>query len=839
MWRSLRLRIVALVLVAVLPACIVLVWTARTERALLEETARAALLEAARDAGRIHAQTVGEIHGVLAALSAAPSVRGGDGAACAEVAARLLAEGDVYGNVAVARPDGEIFCSAVRPTGGVSVAGLGFFRRALAEEGVVLGELGPDPVIDRPTLTVASAVRSDIGAVMAVAFLSIDVQKVGRSEITEAVPEGFRVTVVDRGGTILAQRPLGAELLPVGGDVLTRLDEVGAGSPGLVFSEGERLAAIALLGREPGAWVVVEVPRAALFARSEQAFLTAILVVVALAFLTILGATWAGEVFVLRRVSALSDLATRLAGGDLGARVGPGRGDDEIGRLEGALDQMAVAIDQLTRRNRLILESAGEGIISVGLAGKVESANPAACTLLGRSEGEVIGRSLHGLVHADTHSEAECPLGVRLAAADATLLEDHFQRPEGAPVPVRIVASPIQDGGARTGVVLFLADERRRILLEQQLRQAQKMEVVGRLSGGVAHDFNNLLTALLGYGELLRDRMGPARSPRELDEMIKSAHRAAALTRQLLAFSRQEVASPRVVDPNVLVRGTERLLRRLIGEEIELVLELDPKVRNVRVDVGQIEQVLLNLAVNARDAMVRRGRLTVRTRALPDGRVGLEVQDTGAGMSPAVQARIFEPFFTTKATGTGLGLAIVADVVQLAGGEISVQSAVGAGTTFALALPGTSAPAEPAWEPDLPVVAGTETILLVEDEPTVRAFARRALEGKGYLVLEAVDAEEAEACADAHVGPIHLVLTDIVLPGPDGVHLAERLQSARPELRALFMTGYAAPPRAEGFSRLEVLPKPFGANVLMRRVRRVLDGGAEAVPDNVVELQRA
>ena len=379
--------------------------------------------------------------------------------------------------------------------------------------------------------------------------------------------------------------------------------------------------------------------------------------------------------------------------------------------------------------------------------------------------------------------------------------------------------------------------------LERQLLQAQKMEAVGRLAGGIAHDFNNILTAIIGYADLLGE--DPATSPdarADLDEIRRAAQRAAALTRQLLAFSRQQVLEPRVFDLNGLVANLEKMLRRLIGEDVELRTALHPDLGPVRADPGQIEQVLVNLVVNARDAMPQGGKITIETDAVeldetyasqhvsvvPGSYTMLAVSDTGSGMDEATRAKIFEPFFTTKAPGqgTGLGLSTVYGIVKQSGGNIWVYSEVGRGTTFKIYLPRVTAAAEAAPEP---VVAtdpgGHETILLVEDSEGVHNLAVRVLRARGYTVLTAHSGAEAETVARTHQGPIHLLLTDVVLPQVGGPELAKRLAAQRPQLKVLFMSGYTDNSivhhgvLAAGVSYLQ---KPFTPEGLARRVREVL-----------------
>ncbi len=384
---------------------------------------------------------------------------------------------------------------------------------------------------------------------------------------------------------------------------------------------------------------------------------------------------------------------------------------------------------------------------------------------------------------------------------------------------------------------------------EAQLRQAQKMEAVGRLAGGVAHDFNNLLTVIRGYSELIMHRLVPGDpSLPDIGEVKKAADRAAGLTSQLLAFSRRQFVSPKIVDVNAIVLNMDGMLRRLIGEDlIELYTDLDPQVWPMRADAGQIEQVIMNLAVNARDAMPTGGRLTIETRNVtigPEGRQGtvvleegsyimLAVRDSGQGMSEEVQAHLFEPFFTTKETGkgTGLGLSTVYGIVKQSGGVIGFESQLGQGTTAKIFFP----KAEPVEQTvsDTGALAdqarGRETILLVEDDPAVRGLVDEALRLKGYQVLIARHGIEALLAGAKHLGPIHLLLTDVVMPQMSGPEVAEQLTIARPAMKVLYMSGY---PDHPVFSKGGVkegtvfLQKPFTTDVLTQKVREVLDGAA-------------
>ncbi|MBK9066769.1 MAG: PAS domain S-box protein [Gemmatimonadetes bacterium] len=423
--------------------------------------------------------------------------------------------------------------------------------------------------------------------------------------------------------------------------------------------------------------------------------------------------------------------------------------------------------------------------------------------------------------------------------------EYRIVRPDGSIRWIRDQAFPVRDADGRVVRVAGVAEditERRQ--LEAQLRQTQKMESIGLLAGGVAHDFNNWLTVIAGNAELLQDVVPEETDGRELiGEILHAGERAAALTRQLLAFSRREVIEPQVLDLNTVVVDTEKMLRRLLGEDILLTTALAPALPRVLVDPGQWSQVLLNLAVNARDAMPTGGQLTLETRALEvdehflRGRPGLgpgrylqlTISDTGCGMTPEVRARIFEPFYTTKSRGkgTGLGLAVVHGIVTQAGGAIEVYTEPGLGTSFKIYLPTVDQAAlGSALEQEVQDVRGTETILLVEDEESVRRVAALALRPYGYAVLQAGNGREALEVAARHPGPIHLLLTDVVMPYMDGRELAATLTTRDPDLRVLYTSGYTDDAvMRHGILQAEVtfLSKPYTPMALLRKARQVLD----------------
>ena len=500
------------------------------------------------------------------------------------------------------------------------------------------------------------------------------------------------------------------------------------------------------------------------------------------------------------------------------------------------------------RRNELLLNCAGEGIYGLDLEGRVTFINPAGAQILGYTVDELIGAPMHATCH---HTRAdgqpfpveECPIyATRSQARVHSVNDDVLWRKDGSAVPVEYVSTPIQgEEGELAGAVVVFLDISQRRRLEGMVQQSQKLEAIGRLAGGVAHDFNNILGVITGYAELMRRQIGeehPAR-PR-LEQVLKAAERAAGLTRQLLAFSRRQAIQPRTLDVNALVADLDKMLRRLIGEDVELELRLGAELGVVKADQTQIEQVVLNLIVNARDAMPSGGELTIETAnaefdaayaaAHPPAQAGrfvmLSVTDTGIGMDAETQRQIFEPFFTTKGPGegTGLGLSTVYGVVQQSGGHIWVYSEPGHGTTFKVYLPRVDAPLETLGEgsPRPLALGGRETVLLVEDTESLREVVRDVLEERGYSLLLASHGEEALALAREHAGPIHLLLTDLVMPKLGGADLARQLRSVRPEMRVLYMSGYTdgAISRQgvleEGSALLE---KPFTSERLAHAVR--------------------
>jgi PAS domain S-box-containing protein len=506
-----------------------------------------------------------------------------------------------------------------------------------------------------------------------------------------------------------------------------------------------------------------------------------------------------------------------------------------------------VALRASEERFRALVENSSDALLLIDGEARVTYLAPSSTRHLGWKPEEMVGRSIFDFLHPDDREL----VGNRMAESlrqpgQLVTAEIRFLHADGS---WRIMegagVNHLKDPSVGAIVVNArdITDRRR---LEEQLRQAQKMEAVGQLAGGVAHDFNNLLTAILGYCNLMLDEI-PREDPLrpDLEEIHSAGERAAALTRQLLAFSRRQMLQPQIVDINTLVQQLEKLLRRLISEDVELVTALAPALSPVRVDPASVEQVLVNLAVNARDAMPLGGRLTIETAnvelddayavthvtARPGHYVMLAVSDTGEGMDAMTSARVFEPFFTTKeqGKGTGLGLATVYGMVKQSGGYIWVYSEPGHGTTFKVYLPHAeqrvSSHSSHAGRRRNDESHGWETVLLVEDEDAVRVLAREVLRRHGYVVLEARHGVDALRIAERHHDDIHLMVTDVVMPHMSGRDLAQRLSTVRPNMKLLFMSGYTdhAVMHRDVTPGSAFIQKPFTPENLARKVRTVLD----------------
>ena len=501
---------------------------------------------------------------------------------------------------------------------------------------------------------------------------------------------------------------------------------------------------------------------------------------------------------------------------------------------------------------RTLIESLPMGLIIANEAGLITDLNESSLRMFGYGREELLGQSIETLLPVrlrNSHQGHRASYIKNPHARPMGLGMELFgRRKDGTEFPVEVSLGPLA-GKGRTLVSATIVDITERKRMEQQLRLAQRMEAIGQLAGGIAHDFNNLLAVIMGSADILVDALPRGDPLGRKVEMIRSAGSSAAdLVRQLLAFSRQQMVQPLVLNVAKIIERTRAMLQRIIGEDIEFRVFVEDTVGSIKADPGQIEQVLLNLAANARDAMPKGGRLTISASnveldaadkkkhdpVVPGPYVMLAIEDTGCGMDLKTQARIFDPFFTTKelGKGTGLGLATVYGIVKQTGGYIWVYSEVGQGTIFRVYLPRIDKPAQPVErEPsEMQALQGSETILLAEDSESLREMAQEYLESIGYTVLAAVSGEKALQWAKDFQGPIHLLLTDVVMPEMSGPELANQMASLRPGVKIIFTSGYTDDAIArQGIldPNVAFIQKPFRPKALAKKIRQVLNGSAE------------
>ncbi len=508
-------------------------------------------------------------------------------------------------------------------------------------------------------------------------------------------------------------------------------------------------------------------------------------------------------------------------------------------RAEKDITRLNAELEEALAWQRQIFEGSQDAVFVSDEQARFVAVNHAATELTGYSHEELLAMGIPDL-HDEPDLAAYRAFHRRILDGERILSEAPIKKKDGGKVAVEFNNSLVVIGGRR---FMHTAgrDVTERKQLESQLVQAQRMEAIGRLAGGVAHDFNNLLTIIQGYGELVRDSLSGDPRHESMDELLKAAGRATSLTRQLLAFSRKQVLEPKIMHLGEIVRETGHMLERLIGEDIALSLVAPGDLATVKADPGQIEQVVLNLAVNARDAMPNGGQLTVSVGSLtmatpldgfpdqlPAGRwVLMTMEDTGCGMDAETLSHAFEPFFTTKerGKGTGLGLSTVYGIVRQSDGRVQVTSVPGRGTSFQIYLPRSDEKTISGAHPSVGSSLGMETVLVVEDEPAVRNLVRTVLERRGYAVLAAEDGAAALDLVDKHTGVIHVLLTDVVMPGINGRDLAARVRARRPTIKVVFMSGYTAdiPTELGTEGGPAFLSKPFNERALTSKLREVLD----------------
>ncbi len=866
---SIQLRLVLLVVAAALPALLFSVSQARTTSAVERANAEQRALQLARRIATRVDDHVNTVDALLVSLTRTmrldPQGEAHNDSLLASVSRDL---GTRFLNLSVATSDGSVVGlsnAAGAAHRHFSVSDRRYFRDAIASRGLGIGEPMIGRISHEYSIALGRAILGPDGKPLGVVAASTLLDQLRAILIPSDLPAGAVVTLTDANGIVLARTEdadawighditalasmRGARRQPEGVMEMTAADSV------------TRLSGFATASRVP--WQgFVGIPTDIALARVHEQERNAVLLGAA-SLVVSLFLAWLLARGIADPVRALTADADAFAAGNLSRRTTV-RPDGELGTLALTFDRMA---DALERRSRQLVASEERyrslfDTLPLPMwvldrdSTRFLAVNQAAVERYGYTREEMLEMSVLDIKPPDDHARLRTVLTENREQTMHGRLARHVTR-SGEVLEVEVSSDDFSYGGRRARLVVANdVTERRRTELalqasQEQLRQAQKMEAVGSLAGGIAHDFNNLLTAILGYCDLALEGIpSDSTASEDVAEVRRAAQRAAELTHQLLAFSRRQVLKPRVFALGAGVEQTEKILRRLISENIVLELSIGPTHDLVRADPTQVEQVILNLAVNARDAMPRGGRLRLSTGSvtfdephatagatLPPGNYAmLAVSDTGTGIAPEIRDRLFEPFFTTKprGQGTGLGLATVYGIVQQSGGGIEVASVPGNGTTFVLYFPIAAGEqqAEPLLAPRRATWSrGEGTVLLAEDDDAVRAIARETLERAGYRVLAAADGSAALALASQHEGAIDLLLTDVIMPGMNGRELAATLTRRRPEIRVLFASGYTDNVLA-GQDALApgvtLLDKPFTPAELEAKVREVLVGAHAA-----------
>jgi PAS domain S-box-containing protein len=862
---SIQLRLVLLVVAAALPALFFSVIQARTTSSVERDNAEQRALQLARRIATRVDDHVNTVDALLVSLSRTVRVDARGGAHNDSLLSSVSRDlGTRFLNLSVATADGWVVGlsnTVGSRTRRISVSDRAYFQDAIANRGLGIGKPMIGRVSQEYSLALGRAILGPDGKPIGVVAASTLLDQLRSILIPNDLPPGAVVTLTDSDGIVLA-RTEDADAW-IGHDIsaLATVRNARHAQEGVMEMTGAdsvtRLSGFATASRVP--WqVFVGIPSDVALARVHQQEWNAFLLGIA-SLLVSLGLAWALSRGIAGPVRALTDDADAFAGGELSRRTSV-RPDGELGVLAHTFDRMADALERRSgelmaseERYRSLFDTLPLPMWVVDRDSmRFLAVNQAAVDRYGYSREEMLAMTVLDIRRPENHEFVRQMLAVDREQTLRGRLAQHLTR-TGEELDVEISSDDFNYGGRRARLVVVNdVTERRRteqalLASQEQLRQSQKMEAIGSLAGGIAHDFNNLLTAILGYCDLALEGIpGDSTASEDVAEVRRAAQRAAELTHQLLAFSRRQVLKPRVFSLGAAVEQTEKILRRLISENIALEISGCPRQPLVCADPTQVEQVILNLAVNSRDAMPRGGRLHLATgsvtfdtphatagRTLPAGTYAmLAVSDTGTGIAPQVREHLFEPFFTTKprGQGTGLGLATVYGIMQQSGGGIEVASVTGNGTTFILYFPlaAEDASIEPATATRRDMnPRGEGTILLAEDDEAVRAIARETLERAGYRVLAAADGSTALAMASAHEGTIDLLLTDVIMPGMNGRELAATLTRRRPGIRVLFASGYTDNV-LEGQDALApgvtLLDKPFTPADLAAKVRDVLAG---------------
>ena len=868
---SLRFRLIIIIFLAILPLAGLIIYNDLERRQEATQNCERELLQVVQNCDSDFTHTIQQTKQLLTTLAEFPALKHYDAAACSRLFAKIIRADSIYHNIMATRADGEIFASAqpLHPGGLHNLSDRLYFKRILQTKQFSSGELVFGRALGVATLPVASPILGPSGQLLGMVAAGLNLERLGRIFQINGISPGVSFTVIDNRGRIMFRHPDPEKW--VGQDVahaeIVRI--ILAQKQGMVRAKGmdgpENLYAfLPLGGKSQEGYVFSGIPLHAILTPARKALIRNLTSLGVVTVLALIFAWLLGFLFLIRRLNVLTNTARNLAAGDLRARTGLNYGKGQIDQLARAFDEMADTLqkremerrqseEELRRseeRYRLLVNQVPAVVYKGYLDWSLECFDDKIEKLTGYSKEDFNARRVTwlDLIFPEDIEEAK----KRFAGAGPDdrfcLSECRIRQKSGEVCWIQlrnqIVDDPEGNPDYISGVFFDITERRQ---LEEQLAHAQKMEAVGLLAGGIAHDFNNLLSAIIGYSEIMMLDLDVDEPLHQCAvEVMKAAYQGAALTKKLLAFSRKQILQPRLINFNAVITDMEKMLRRLLGEDLDLVTYYEENLDLVKADPGQIEQILMNLAVNARDAMPDGGKLTIETAKIyldesyaqshaevtPGPYVMMAVTDNGAGMDAERLSHIFEPFFTTKESGkgTGLGLATVYGIVKQSGGHIWVYSELGRGTTFKVYFPRTWEGAVPETpQPEraaLAPISGKETILLVEDDTAVKGMVARALRKYGYTVWEANDGKGALDICEKEKGIIHLLLTDVVMPQMGGRELAERVVQLRPEIKVLYMSGYttnAVVHHGVLDAGINFIQKPVKILSLLQKVREVLE----------------
>ncbi len=846
---SIRNKLLYTAVLAVAPAFLLLVYVSYEQRQRLKLDAEQRAMDTVHQVANHARRRIDSARGFLEGLSALPILDRDHSSRCTALFRRLMEANSDYANIGVIDGNGRLFCSAVPFIMDTDLSDRAYFRKAQQTGAFAIGDYIVGRVTRKSSINMGVPLPSADGELPRVLYVALDLGRFGDWVASAGLPSGFTFTILDREGTMLARYPLVPEWIGKSyrdSDIARAKYGRNSGTAAATGLDGvRRIYAFGLMGDVPeleDIQVLVGIPEKEVYGPIDEFFRRSMATMSLVALLAFLGAWAIGDKLIVRRLSRLVRSVEKMGEGVLSERTGLADGKDEISALAGAVDRMAESLEQLTGQTRLILQSANEGICRLDPEGRIMFANPSCSAILGvEPESLVSCRFMEFLVMGSgKHSSDD--IGRLKGLIGRGLTPVRLMQRGGASIPAEMTVSEIYGSGGSSGFLVIFADVSSRRKLEDQLNQAKRMEAVGRLAGGVAHDFNNLLTLINGNAQIIQSE-APADSQirHDITEIVEASQQAAAITRQLLLFSRHQVDETRTIDLTELLSRTIKLVRRMIGQHIRTEIALAPDLRPVKANAGQIEQVVMNLALNAADAMKIGGVLTVSAGNLdladgapppvdgmaPDRYVELKLSDTGVGMSPEVLSHVFEPFYTTKeiGKGTGLGLSVVYGIVKSLSGHIRIDSAESRGTTVTIYFPATDEVARPA-RADFQIVKGTgETIMVVEDDPRVRSVTVRLLNRLGYKVIDAPSGDRALEMLEATGGKVDLLFSDMLMPGMDGNALCAEVRKRHPRIRTVVISGYAGelydgnklPPHIDAF-----LSKPYNVTELATKLATIL-----------------